>query len=189
MAVTRQFDFDRSKLALSYDADLLQKEVREMVRSRPPYIHYNVIPLKTAGAARAGVTDFSAPDWTTWTETPLLRRCHRIRAVLASIECHTTNVRLLRLEAGGLLKEHCDPQLDLGLRNQVRLHVPVFTSPLVDFVLNGSPVPLKPGELWYLRLSDPHSVHNRGEHERIQLSIDVVVNDWIETMIVEGETA
>ena len=189
MAGSRQFDFDRSRLALSYEVAGLQQDVLEIVAASPPFIHYNVIPLTTAGAVSAETTDFSDPDWTSWTETPALRRCSHIRAVLDSLECRKTNVRLLRLEAGGLIREHRDPQLDLGLRNQVRLHVPVFTSALVDFVLNGTLVPLKPGELWYMRLSDPHSVHNRGEHERIQLSIDVVVNEWIERMIVNGETA
>ena len=43
------------------------------------------------------------------------------------------------------------------------------------------------GELWYLRLSDPHSVRNYGLTERIHLSIDVVVNEWVESAILEGE--
>ena len=104
------------------------------------------------------------------------------------MECRKTNVRLLRLEPGGELKEHTDPQLNLQFQNQVRLHVPVFTNELVEFMLNGTAVPLLPGELWYMRLSDPHSVRNHGYTERIQLSIDVVVNEWIEKMIVQGDT-
>jgi hypothetical protein len=73
-------------------------------------------------------------------------------------------------------------------QKQVRLHVPVFTNELVEFILNGMAVPLLPGELWYMRLSDPHSVRNYGHTERIQLSIDVVVNEWIERMTIEGDT-
>jgi hypothetical protein len=187
MTASSDYDFDRSKLALSYDAEALAREVLALVSGYPPYIHYNVIPLTMPGGAKPGVTDFSDPDWTSWVETPLMASCPGIRAVLDSLACRKTNIRLMRLEAGGELKEHCDPQLDLGLRNQIRLHVPIVTSPLVDFVLNGTLVPLEPGELWYLRLSDPHSVRNRGDTERIQLSIDVVVNDWIERMILEGE--
>jgi hypothetical protein len=68
----------------------------------------------------------------------------------------------------------------------VRLHVPIFTNDEVEFLLNGTAVPLNEGELWYLRLSDPHSVLNRGQTERVQLSIDVVVNDWVVDRIVEG---
>ena len=96
------------------------------------------------------------------------------------------SVRLVRLEPGGELREHSDPQLDLKFRKQVRFHVPVFTSELVEFILNGTAVPLLPGELWYLRLSDPHSVRNLGHTERTHLSIDVVVNEWVEKMAIAG---
>ena len=182
------FEFDRSKLALTYDVDRLQQETLDAVRQFPLYVHYNVIPLTVAGERNVDVTDFSDPDWATWVETPLLTNCPYIQEVLSSLECRKTNVRLLRLEPGGELKEHTDPQLNLEFRNQIRLHVPVFTSELVEFMLNGTAVPLLPGELWYMRLSDPHSVRNHGPTERIQLSIDVVVNEWIENMIVQGET-
>jgi hypothetical protein len=46
---------------------------------------------------------------------------------------------------------------------------------------------MKAGELWYLRLSDLHSVQNKSPQERIHLSIDVVVNDWVEDQIAQGE--
>ena len=35
------------------------------------------------------------------------------------------------------------------------------------------------GSSWYLRLSDPHSVANRGAADRVHLVIDAVVNDWV----------
>jgi len=180
------FKFDRSKLALTYDVDRLRQETLYAVRGCPPYIHYSVIPLTVAGKRNVDVKDFSDPDWTTWIETSILAKCVYIQEVLASLKCRKTNVRLLRLEPGAELKEHTDPQLDLQLRNQIRLHVPVFTNESVEFLLNGTAVPLLPGELWYMRLSDSHSVRNLGQTERIQLSIDMVVNDWIEKMIVQG---
>lgn len=76
---------------------------------------------------------------------------------------------------------------NLELQNQVRLHVPIFTNDEVDFMLNGVRVPLKPGELWYMKLSDPHSVTNNSSQERIQLSIDVIVDDWVEDLILSGD--
>lgn len=189
MAKSLTYAFDRSRLDVTFDVNRLQHETLEVVRQFPPtYVHYSVIPLTVAGDRNPDVTDYSDPDWTTWIETPLLTDCQYIREVLTSLQCRKTNVRLLRLEPGGELKEHTDPQLNLAFRNQVRLHIPVFTSELVEFLLNGTPVPLRPGELWYLRLSDPHSVRNGGPNERIQLSIDVVVNEWVEKMIVQGDT-
>lgn len=147
-----------------------------------------MVPLTTPGEIKPEITDFSDPDWTTWVETSALKDCQVYQEILDSLDCRKTNVRLLRLEPQGEVQEHTDPQLNLDFRNQVRLHVPVFTSESVEFMLNGTPVPLMPGELWYMRLSDPHRVRNHGDTERVQLSVDVVVNDWVEELIVDGAT-
>lgn len=185
----KEFDFDRSRLSLTFDVERLQQEVTKAVQQFPPYIYYSVIPLTRAEGSNNTGGDYSNPDWTNWVETPLLKECVYIQEVLDSLECRKTNIRLMRLESGGIVKEHTDPQLDLGLQNQVRLHIPIFYNEHVDFQLNGVTVPLREGELWYLRLSDTHAVYNRGQEERVQLSIDVVVNDWVENLIVNGETA
>ncbi|MGB0564809.1 MAG: aspartyl/asparaginyl beta-hydroxylase domain-containing protein [Spirulinaceae cyanobacterium] len=181
-----QFDFDRARLDRTYAVDRLQQEVRQVIQNYPPYIYYSTIPLIGPGKAKPGVTDFSDPDWTTWVELPILKSCPYIQTVLASLDCRKTSVRLLRLEPGGVVQEHTDPTLNLDFRQQVRLHVPVFTNAAVKFRVNGAIVPFQPGELWYLRFSDAHSVHNDGATERIHLSIDVVVNDWLEQLIVQG---
>ena len=49
----------------------------------------------------------------------------------------------------------------------------------VDFRLNGERITLREGECWYLRLSDPHSVTNGGDTDRIRLVIDAAVNEWL----------
>lgn len=180
------FDFDRSKLTQKYDPSRLQQEVLKLIADTPPYIHYNVIPLTVATQQQYHTDDFSDPNWASWQATPFLQRSPYIQAVLDSLACEKTNIRLLRLEAYGEIKEHSDPQLDLQLGNQIRLHVPIFVNAHVEFKLNNSLVPLEPGELWYMRLSDLHSVKNNGDTERIQLSIDVVVNEWIEREILKG---
>ena len=38
---------------------------------------------------------------------------------------------------------------------------------------------LEAGSCWYLRLSDPHSVANRGTEDRVHLVVDMFVNDWV----------
>ena len=38
---------------------------------------------------------------------------------------------------------------------------------------------LEAGSCWYLRLSDPHSVANRGTEDRVHLVVDAEVNDWV----------
>lgn len=184
-----EYDFDRSKLDKAFDVGKLQDEAEVAARLFPAFIHYSVIPLTMAGERNESITDFSDPDWTTWVDTPLLQQSPYIQEVLNTLQCKKTNVRLMRIEPGGFLQEHTDPQLDLERHNQVRLHVPIFTNDDVDFILNGKRVPLQPGELWYMRLSDPHSVNNNSDQERIQLSIDVVVNDWVESLILSGDKA
>lgn len=180
------FMFDRSKLKYTYNIQRLQAEVQQAIKNHPPYVYYNVLPLTMAGERNTSIIDYSNPDWAKWEPTLLLKKCPYIQEILDSFACRITNVRLLRLEAGGIVQEHTDPQLNMDLDNQIRLHIPICVSDQVDFILNGEKIPLKAGELWYMRLSDPHSVHNNGQTERIQLSIDVVVNDWIRSLVVQG---
>ena len=181
------FGFDRSKLAQMYDPIRLQQETLSLIQDYPPYIYYSVIPLTMP--KKSNSTDFSDPNWALWKETPSLNHCSYIQEILNSLKCQKTNVRLLRLEPHSEIKEHADPQLNLQYRNQIRLHIPIFVNELVEFKLNNTIVPLKSGELWYMRLSDLHSVKNHGNTERIQLSIDVVVNEWIENIILQGDKA
>jgi hypothetical protein len=61
----------------------------------------------------------------------------------------------------------------------VRIHIPVATNDGVDFRLNGVRCIMAAGSTWYLRLSDPHSVANRGLDDRIHLVVDAVVNEWV----------
>ena len=46
-----------------------------------------------------------------------------------------------------------------------------------------SRVVLEAGSAWYLRLSDPHSVVNKGASDRVHMVIDAVANDWIRAML------
>lgn len=181
------FDFDRSRLNRNYDIERLQQEARRAVAHVPSFISYNIVPLTIAGKRNEEITDFSNPDWTEWNETPTLKESPYIQEILDSFECRKTNIRLMRLEAGGEIRLHRDPTLNLEFRNQLRLHVPIVMNDKVDFMLNDKRVPLREGELWYLKLDDLHEVHNNGSTERIQLSIDVVWNEWIENLILEGE--
>jgi hypothetical protein len=84
----------------------------------------------------------------------------------------------MRLTPGSVIKEHCDHDLAAETGN-VRLHLPITTNPDVDFLLNGTRVIMQPGELWYLRLADPHAVNNRGITDRVHLVIDATMNDWL----------
>ena len=144
---------------------------------------WDVVPLRhVAGATHPVMQAYSAPDATEFVDAATLERTPYFRTVLAAFECPLTVVRLMRLTPGSRIKEHHDNDLaaDWG---DARIHVPITTNPGVTFLLNRTPVPMQPGETWYLRLSDPHAVTNDGASDRVHLVIDCKANDWLTAQI------
>ena len=113
-----------------------------------------------------------------YVDTAFLDRAPNIGQALARFECPLRAVRLMRLGPGSQILEHEDPDLDAA-QGSVRLHVPLTSNDGVEFRLNGVPVAMTPGSVWYLRLADPHSVDNRGPAARVHLVIDAEMNDWL----------
>jgi aspartyl/asparaginyl beta-hydroxylase len=123
---------------------------------------------------------YSNPTATAFGDTPMLADCRYFRAVLDSFACPLQAVRLMRLTAGSIIKEHADHDLCFE-QGSVRIHVPIATNEGVIFELNRRRVILEAGSCWYLRLSDPHSVVNRGDTDRVHMVIDATVNEWVDT--------
>lgn len=118
-------------------------------------------------------------------DTWMLGEFRHIAAALGRIECPLRSVRLLRLEAGGVIREHRDA--DLGIEEgEVRLHIPLATNPCVEFYVDDMRVVMEPGECWYLDLSRPHRVHNRGSTDRVHLVVDCRVNEWLTSQLAAG---
>ncbi len=170
---------DRILLDRRYDVELLRRDVDAIVSSlaQPSYFYYSPIPL---------VSEVKAPPEHDWGAEPMLKGCPYLQEVFSGFETEITSIRLMRLEAGAELKEHTDPTLDAVHREVVRLTLPVFSDDLVLFFLNGTEVPMRPGELWYMKLSDLHSVHNNSSNERINMSIDVMWNEWVERWLASN---
>ena len=172
------FAFDpehlRQDLSKCQPSDWVEHFVKDNYEGR-----WHVLPLRApAGAEHPVMMIYSDPTCDEFVDTPVLDRCPYIRALLGQFHCRLDAVRLMRLGPDSFIREHRD--LDLSLEDgAVRLHVPIVTDDDVDFRLNGEPVPMRAGECWYLRLSDPHSVTNRGGRERVHLVIDARVNDWL----------
>lgn len=182
---------DRVRLPLAFDAarlaaDLAAFEGDEWIAHFVKQNYegdWSVLPLRAqAGATHPIQMIYSAPDATAFVDTPFLARTPYFAEVIAAFECPVTCVRLMRLTPGSAIKEHHDH--DLAAEEGVaRVHVPVVTNDGVVFQLNRVPVAMKPGEAWYLRLADPHSVANRGDADRVHLVIDVLVDDWFENLL------
>jgi hypothetical protein len=118
-------------------------------------------------------------------DTAFLARAPALAAALAHFQCPLKAVRLMRLAAGSVIKEHADLDID-ATEGWARIHVPITTSDAVVFLLAGRRVEMAPGSAWCLRLAEPHAVTNGGVEPRIHLVIDAVVNDWLEGMLNAG---
>ncbi len=186
---------DRVQLPFTFDAAKILSEIQAL--DLHDFIHYNVLSLR----APAHLVDISLPfpppaddyadgSWTEWMDTGILKSSPYLMSVVDFFREHTkvNLVRLLRLAPGGLVKEHTDPTLGLQIHKSViRLTIPIISEDSVEFFLNDSVVPMKAGECWYLRLSDPHRVVNAGTTERINLTIDMIPNEWIKSIILENQ--
>jgi hypothetical protein len=172
------FRFDPARLARDLGSLSSSAWVRHYVRNNYEG-DWSVIPLRAPAGERHPVRMIGAdPSCQNFVDTALLDACPYFREVIATFRAPLRAVRLMRLTAGSVIKEHEDVALSFE-DGMVRLHIPVVTNDDVDFRLNGARVNLQAGTCWYLRLSDPHSVANRGSADRVHLVVDALANDWV----------
>jgi hypothetical protein len=188
---------DRLRLAVRFDPEALGHDL-SMLEATEWVDHFvtqnyegtwSVLPLRApADAVHPIKMIYSDPACDTFVDTPLLERCRYFQQVLATFQCPLHAVRLMKLTPGSTIKPHSDHDLapEYGT---VRLHVPVTTNPEVDFRLNGTAVPMREGECWYLRLSDTHAVANRGRVDRVHLVLDALMNPWLLEQLTDAERA
>src|SRR5262249_54557046 len=110
--------------------------------------------------------------------TPLLAQCPAIAQLLASLECPVHLARLLNLKPGAVIHPHRD--VELAFENgEARIHIPIFTNPEVEFIIDEQRVSMEEGSVWYINANLTHRVANRGDKDRIHLVVDCLVNDWL----------
>lgn len=175
------------RLPLQFNISALQNEVDAISRDWP--LHYNqahytgnwsILPLRSAGGNMQNSVAFAAAD-THYADTELMNECPAIRNLLDGFACEKLAVRLMRLEPGAEVKEHTDRDLRFE-EGEVRLHIPVFTNELVEFLLAGERLHMRAGECWYINAHLPHRLANPGQQARIHLVFDLVVNDWLKNL-------
>jgi hypothetical protein len=185
---------DRLRLPIAFDperlaADLARLESAEWTRHfvRDNYEgDWSVLPLRApVGETHPVRMIGAAPSDKGWYDTPLLDRCPSFTELLAAFRCPINSARLMRLGPGSVIREHRDPDL-AAEQGFARLHVPVRTSPDVEFRVAGRAVVMESGSCWYLRLSEPHSAHNHGREARVHLVFDAVMNDWLAALLDSG---
>lgn len=186
---------DSIRLPFNFDVAKMAAEIETL---RPDnFNYYDVMPLR-APAFKVDPSipmpppaeDYADGTWTDWLDTSSLTNSPYLSSVVDTFKARTrvTLVRLLRLAPGAVVKEHTDPTLGLEVHQSViRLTIPIVTNEEVKFFLNDQLVPMKAGECWYLRLTDPHRIVNGSSTERINLTIDMEPNEWVTKMILAAE--
>jgi len=179
-------------LPLRADADTLAAEAIAFPQARWER-HFNTgvyegdwsgIALRSTGGAVSLYSD-PAAGADGFRDTPALDEAPALRAALAAFGCPLTSARLLRLGAGARIREHRDYNIGLAF-GEVRLHAPLVTGPGVEFVLGGHPLHMRPGEWWYVDVTEPHQVRNPGPAPRIHLVVDCVVDDWLRALLQQA---
>jgi hypothetical protein len=126
-------------------------------------------------------------------DTPLFDQLPNARAVVGTLKAETERVRLMRLSSGGgELSRHADiTDRNAGIRNGqiARFHLPIVTDPTVEFTSwdqddRPRTHSMAPGFWWYLDVRKPHRAINPSGVEGVLLVVDLVVNDWVRSVLV-----
>lgn len=180
------------RLPLRFSVEGLQKDLK--LFSEEDWIsHWNtkayegdwkVLPLYAVGGHKSVIYSPPVPG-SPYAPTEHLERATEYARVLEQFSCEFTSVRLMRLDTGAVIKDHTDQDLSVE-DGEVRLHIPVQTSPEVEFIIDEIRAPMAEGELWYGNFTKTHRLSNSGSSPRIHLVIDCKLNDWILNLLNQG---
>ncbi|NOT50052.1 MAG: aspartyl/asparaginyl beta-hydroxylase domain-containing protein [Chitinophagaceae bacterium] len=179
------------QLPFHFDASLMQQEIRLLEKTNWQ-LHYQVkhyegewsaLPLRST-SGKADDIIISPVDGAAYHDTELLQQCPYLKEILSFFHCPLLAVRLLKLNAGAVIKEHRDAELYFE-KGEIRIHIPVKTNDRVEFYLDNERILLKEGECWYMNFNLPHRISNNSKEERIHLVIDAMANDWVKELFAQ----
>ncbi len=176
------------QLPYYFDAKLMQQEIQQlddsMWKLHYQTLHYegdwSALPLRSVNGSADNIIVSPLPN-VEYSNTIFLQQCPYLKNVLQNFKCPLQTVRLLKLNAGAVIKEHRDIELNFE-KGEIRLHIPVVTDEAVEFYLDAERINLKEGECWYMNFNLPHRISNKSKVNRIHLVIDAKVNDWVKTV-------
>jgi Aspartyl/Asparaginyl beta-hydroxylase len=175
-------------LPFQFDAEKMQEEVKKIAalhwQLHYQTLHYtggwSAIPLRSIKGRTDNIIVSPLTD-AVYENTSLLQGSSYFSEVMANFHCPLKAVRLMKLNAGAVIKEHKDAELCYEM-GEIRIHIPVATNDEVEFYLDKERMNLKEGECWYMNFNLPHAVANKSNIDRIHLVIDAVVNDWVKEL-------
>lgn len=160
------------------DEQLLKADA-ESAQSAHPFTrkkgHWSSIPLRSANGdiGEPGSRSFgihNSPDISIYKDTVVMNATKYIRKVLDDLGCKYYKVRIMRVLGKGVIPEHID---NFQAEDIVRLHIPIVTNPLVEFIIDGTSYYLKPNRLYYVNVRKKHKVINSSRIDRIHIVIDI----------------
>jgi quercetin dioxygenase-like cupin family protein len=173
------------KLPFLFDAALLKQDVNSLLNNNW-LAHYqtkhyegewSAIPLRSVNGNTESII-VSPTENATYNNTVFLQQSTYLQKVISQFNCPLQAVRLLKLNAGAIIKEHRDDDLYFE-KGEIRIHIPVVTHTHVEFYLQDEQIVMNEGECWYMNFNLPHRISNNSPINRIHLVIDAVVNDWV----------
>jgi uncharacterized protein (TIGR03032 family) len=173
------------KLPLRFDAERLAAEVAQVPEPswRPhPQGHpgNSALPLVAAGGDPANDDTKGA-----MLPTPHLALLPYLRQVLSSLQAPIGRTRLMRLDGNAEATAHAD--VNYYWMERLRVHVPILTTPRVEFLCGDRSVHMAAGEAWVFDTWRIHNVLNPDPTRRIHLVADSVGSPELWDLIEQGE--
>ena len=108
--------------------------------------------------------------------------------IINQIPSDTERIRLMKLSPKTTIRKHTDKvDKDFVKEKIVRIHIPLKYNDDVIYYFwnkgNKSPYQMRVGNYYYLDVRLPHSVKNQSDEDRINLVVDVFVNEKIKELL------
>ena len=113
-----------------------------------------------------------------------LQQSPALAQTVAAFGVPVGRTRLMRIDAGAEATPHFD--VHLYWKDRVRIHVPIVTTPDVEFISGDARVHMAAGESWVFDTMSIHNVLNPGDQARVHLVIDTVGTPQLWQMIRDG---
>ena len=184
-----QFDIERLKIDLSIAQEYVKWTDKDLHTHKWKAITMN--SYKGTDQPMLNENSINSESKQHYIPTKTLDQCLYFKEILKNFNTDIFLVRLLKLDAGGIIKYHTDESIFKNRYDIIRCHIPIITDPKCKFQL-GYPIQrpatgndgiwnagllhscyITPGYMWYTNVNALHGVHNDSTVDRVHLVIDM----------------
>lgn len=172
------------RLPLTFDAAKLTEEISQF-----PEEEWRPHPQGHPGNSALPLIALNGNPWDDGVNgamqpTPLLERMPYLRQVLAAFHSVWGRTRLMRLDGNAEATAHCDTNYYWTQR--ARVHVPIVTTPDVEFFCGDARTHMAAGEAWIFDTWRVHNVLNPRPARRIHLVADTIGTASFWNLVARG---